>query len=66
MRLRVFSALRALVNIELPLAASPPMPSPLGLCSSTEMISNMPVTAQSQLRMDCSMIDGDQANVGRE
>ena len=31
MRLRVASALLALVNMELPLAASPPIPSPFGL-----------------------------------
>ncbi len=30
-RFSVDSALLALVNIELPLAASPPMPSPFGL-----------------------------------
>ena len=31
MRLSVASALLELVNVELPLAARPPMPSPLGL-----------------------------------
>ena len=46
MRLRVASALRALVNIEPPLEAIPPMPSPLGLCSNTEMIKMMPLADQ--------------------
>jgi len=42
MRFRVCSALRALVNMEPPLEARPPMPSPLGLCNSTLMMSNTP------------------------
>ena len=46
-RLRVASALRALVNIEPPLEAIPPMPSPLGLCSNTEMIKKMPLADQT-------------------
>ena len=47
MRLRVASALRALVNIEPPLEAIPPMPSPLGLWSKTEMIKMMPLADQT-------------------
>ena len=46
-RFKVASALRALVNIELPLEARPPMPSPLGLCSNTEMIKMMPLADQT-------------------
>ena len=46
-RFKVASALRALVNIELPLEARPPMPSPLGLCSRTEMIKMMPLADQT-------------------
>ena len=50
MRLSVASALRALLNMELPLEARPPMPSPLGLCSSTLMISSTPLASQIQVK----------------
>ena len=55
MRLSVCSALRALLNIEPPLAASPPMPSPLGLCSNTEMTSRTPLLIQIQETTELSM-----------
>ena len=48
-RFNVASALLALLNMELPLAANPPMPSPLGLCSSTKTISRMPATVHIRL-----------------
>jgi len=47
--LREASALLALLNIELPLAAIPPMPSPLGLCSKTKRMRRTPENAQTQL-----------------
>ena len=50
MRLRVASALLALVNEVLPLAASQPMPSPFGLCSSTNRMSSNPLPIQIQER----------------
>ena len=56
MRFRVASALLALLNIELPLAASPPMPSPFGLCSNTRRISSRPVPIQIQERTEVSMV----------
>ena len=43
------SALLALLNIELPLAAIPPIPSPLGLCSKTKSISRTPEKTHIQL-----------------
>ena len=55
MRFRVASALLALLNIELPLAASPPIPPPLGLWSRTSKISNKPVATQVQDRMVVNM-----------
>ena len=42
---KVDSALLALVNIELPLDASPPIPSPLGLCKRTKRIRKIPEIA---------------------
>ena len=54
-RFNVASALLALLNMELPLAANPPMPSPLGLCSSTKTISRMPVPIQLQDRIEVSI-----------
>ena len=50
MRLRVASALLALVNEVLPLAASPPIPSPLGLCRRTNRMSSRPLPIQIQER----------------
>ena len=50
--LRVASALLALVNIELPLAAKPPMPSPFGLCSKTRRIKRAPEMAHIQDRTE--------------
>ena len=44
------SALLALVNIELPLAARPPIPSPLGLCRRTKRIRTKPDPTQAQER----------------
>ena len=44
------SALLALVNIELPLAASPPIPSPLGLCKRIKSIRATPEAIQAQER----------------
>jgi len=49
--LREASALLALLNIELPLAAIPPIPSPLGLCSKTKSISKTPENTHIQLRI---------------
>ena len=45
------SALLALLNIELPLAAIPPIPSPLGLCSKTKSIKRTPVNTHIQLKI---------------
>ena len=45
---KVASALLALVNIELPLAAKPPIPSPFGLCRRTNKIKRMPEVTQAQ------------------
>ena len=50
------SALLALVNIELPLAAIPPMPSPLGLCKSTNKMRIIPVETHIQERRGISII----------
>ena len=47
--LRDASALLALLNIELPLAAIPPIPSPLGLWSKTKIMRRTPENAQIQL-----------------
>ena len=47
--LRDASALLALLNIELPLAAIPPIPSPLGLWSKTKSISRTPENTHIQL-----------------
>ena len=47
--LREASALLALLNIELPLAAIPPIPSPLGLCSKTNRMRRTPEITQTQL-----------------
>ena len=49
--LREASALLALLNIELPLAAIPPIPSPLGLCSKTKSIRKTPENTHIQLRI---------------
>jgi hypothetical protein len=49
--LRDASALLALLNIELPLAAIPPIPSPLGLCSKTNNIRRTPDKTHIQLRI---------------
>ena len=49
--LREASALLALLNIELPLAAMPPIPSPFGLCSKTKSISRTPESTHIQLRI---------------
>tara|TARA_Y100001978_G_scaffold106023_1_gene94714 strand:+ start:1397 stop:1657 length:261 start_codon:yes stop_codon:yes gene_type:complete len=46
------SALLALVNIELPLAAMPPIPSPFGLCNKTKSIKRRPDIAQTQVRIE--------------
>ena len=46
------SALLALVNIELPLAAIPPIPSPLGLWSSTNSIRRIPDKAHIQVSIE--------------
>ena len=51
----VASALLALENIELPLAASPPIPSPFGLWRSTRSISNNPLDTQTQERTEISI-----------
>ena len=45
------SALLALLNIELPLAAIPPIPSPLGLWSKTKRIRRIPENTHIQLRI---------------
>jgi len=45
------SALLALVNIELPLAAIPPIPSPLGLWSNTKSIRSIPENTHIQLKI---------------
>jgi len=49
--LRDASALLALLNIELPLAAIPPIPSPLGLCSKTKSIRKIPENTHIQLKI---------------
>ena len=49
--LRDASALLALLNIELPLAAIPPIPSPLGLWSKTRRIRRTPENTHNQLRI---------------
>jgi hypothetical protein len=46
--LRVCSALRALVNMDPPLDARPPNPSPLGLCNNTLMIKSTPQPNHNQ------------------
>ena len=46
---REASALLALLNIELPLAAIPPIPSPLGLWSKTKRMRRAPENTQIQL-----------------
>ena len=43
------SALLALLNIELPLAAIPPIPSPLGLWSNTKRMRSTPEKSHIQL-----------------
>jgi len=48
--LRDDSALLALLNIELPLAAIPPIPSPFGLCSKTKSIRSTPENTHIQLK----------------
>ena len=50
--LRDASALLALVNIELPLAAIPPIPSPFGLCNKTRRIRSKPENAQIQVSIE--------------
>ena len=45
------SALLALLNIELPLAAIPPIPSPLGLWSKTKSIRRTPEKTHIQLKI---------------
>ena len=54
-RFRVFSALLALVNIDPPLDASPPIPSPFGLWSSTLTMSSKPLATQIQESTEASM-----------
>tara|TARA_A100001388_G_C28512405_1_gene376900 strand:- start:367 stop:564 length:198 start_codon:yes stop_codon:yes gene_type:complete len=49
--LRDASALEALLNIELPLAAIPPIPSPLGLWSKTKSIKRTPENTHIQLKI---------------
>ena len=49
--LRDASALLALLNIELPLAAIPPIPSPLGLWSKTRSIRRTPDKTHIQLKI---------------
>ena len=49
--LRDASALLALLNIELPLAAIPPIPSPLGLWSKTRIIRKTPEITHIQLKI---------------
>ena len=46
---REASALLALLNIELPLAAIPPIPSPFGLWSKTKRMRSTPENIQIQL-----------------
>ncbi len=46
---REASALPALLNMELPLAAIPPIPSPLGLWSKTKRMRRIPENTQTQL-----------------
>ena len=48
---REASALLALLNIELPLAAIPPIPSPLGLWSKTKRIKRTPENTHIQLKI---------------
>jgi len=48
---REASALLALLNIELPLAAIPPIPSPLGLWSKTKRIKRAPDNTHIQLKI---------------
>ena len=43
------SALLALLNMELPVAAMPPIPSPLGLCSKTKRMRRIQENTQIQL-----------------
>ena len=45
------SALLALLNMELPLAAIPPIPSPLGLWSKTKSIRRTPDVTHIQLKI---------------
>ena len=45
------SALLALLNIELPLAAIPPIPSPLGLWSKTKKMRITPENTHIQLKI---------------
>ena len=49
--LRDASALLALLNMELPLAAIPPMPSPFGLWSKTKSIRRTPENTHIQLKI---------------
>ena len=49
--LRDASALLALLNIELPLAAIPPIPSPFGLWSKTKNIRRIPEKNHIQLKI---------------
>tara|TARA_B100000886_G_scaffold125387_1_gene84463 strand:- start:223 stop:450 length:228 start_codon:yes stop_codon:yes gene_type:complete len=49
--LRDASALLALLNIELPLAAIPPIPSPFGLWSKTKKIRRTPENTHIQLKI---------------
>ena len=49
--LRDASALLALLNIELPLAAIPPIPSPFGLWSRTKSIKRTPDNTHNQLKI---------------
>ncbi len=55
--LSVDSALLALENIELPLAASPPIPSPFGLWRSTKKINTRPLETQTQVITEISMLE---------
>ena len=48
---REASALLALLNIELPLAAIPPIPSPLGLWSKTKSMRRTPENNHIQLKI---------------
>ena len=49
--LRDASALLALLNIVLPLAAIPPIPSPFGLWSKTKKMRSTPENTQIQLKI---------------